>query len=62
MREFRRLRTAAGYAMRAEIPMFVFEGSEEGYVVATAREARELGEHGLEPLSISETAKAAAHG
>ena len=59
MREFTRIETAAGYALRNVKPAFVFDGPEGGFVVAIGRDARELIACGLKPLTLSETIKAA---
>jgi hypothetical protein len=59
MHEFTTLKTAASYAMWARRPMFVFDGPEGGYVVAGARQACELMDAGLVPLSLQQTAREA---
>jgi hypothetical protein len=61
MYEFKNLKNAASFALRASKICLVFDGPDGGYVVAFGREAGELQANGLQPLSLQQVAKAASH-
>ena len=61
MYEFRDLKHAASFALRARNIGQVFDGPDGGYVVAFGREAGELEADGLQPLSLQQVAKAAKY-
>ena len=59
MYKFSGLSHAASFTLRVSRIGQVFDGPEGGYVVAFGREAGELVDLGLEPLSLQQLAKAA---
>lgn len=60
MREFSTLKSAASYAMRVNGIPLVFEGPEDNYFVTIgSRQAQELRDNGLAPLSPRQIAQAA---
>lgn len=59
MYKFRNLKLAASFALRNVKPAFVFHGPENGFIVASGKDAKELIADGHKPLSLQETAKAA---